>query len=149
MTTRFGNRELQKVPEADLRAALVELYAKIAEMTWEDCQETCTRQPRFSCCHDLFCRITVEYAHSIWGVNLQSTGHLTLPLMGPKGCTAAPHFRPICAVHCCEVIPSEPGPPIEGPWREKYQTLKHYLEALETELVRRCGDESDRYPWPR
>lgn len=37
-----------------------------------------------------------------FGIVLPVQHHPMLPLMGPKGCVAPPHLRPLCAVHVCE-----------------------------------------------
>ena len=55
----------------------------------------------YSCCEAQYCRDAMAYAAKHWGESLQPTGHPTLPLMGPKGCTAAPHLRPKCTVFVC------------------------------------------------
>ena len=55
----------------------------------------------YSCCEAGYCRDAIAYAKKEWGVTLKETGHPTLPLMGPKGCVAAPHLRPQCTIWVC------------------------------------------------
>src|SRR5262245_33861576 len=77
---------------------LIELYAQIAAHTLPECR-ACFNP--YSCCDPLYCESTIKFAAKKWGVELQRTTHPKLPLMGPTGCTAAPHLRPMCATHTC------------------------------------------------
>ena len=114
---------------------LTALYAEIAQHTWSDCVESCTMQPRFSCCHPIFCRLTVLYASRAWGVRLEDTDHPSLPLMGPDGCVAAPHLRPTCSKHTCERSPLPfKGQHRPSAWHVRYEELLAEIEALEESL---------------
>lgn len=78
---------------------LVVLYQKMADLTEPKCREC--RAP-WSCCSSEYCDAAIEMAAER-GVVLASTGHPTLPLMGPKGCVAEPHLRPMCTLHVCSI----------------------------------------------
>lgn len=75
------------------------LYQQMYELTNPKCGSC--RAPN-TCCDKMYCEATIAYANQEWNVELSSTGHPKLPLMGPKGCVAAPHLRPLCTVHVCE-----------------------------------------------
>jgi hypothetical protein len=109
---------------------LIELYRKMAEHTKPECAR-CFRP--YSCCDALYCDMTIRFAKSKWGVDLQPTGHKKLPLMGVSGCTAEPHLRPMCSMHVCVVnsIGSKPG---DRPWTEEYYRLHQAIQLLEMEL---------------
>lgn len=55
-----------------------------------------------TCCDEVYCKATIDFAKEEYGITLQETGH-KYPLLGPDGCTAAPHLRPVCALHNCDV----------------------------------------------
>ena len=111
------------------------LYAEVAAHTWSDCEESCTMQPRFGCCHRIFCNIVIRHAARVWDVTLERTDHPTLPLMGDEGCTAAPHLRPTCAKHSCEVNPlGHTGGNQPSEWMDRYRALLGEIESLEDSL---------------
>lgn len=94
----------------------------------------CERCPvPLSCCGKEYCELAAKYALKDWGVTLQPTGHPTLLFMGTTGCTVAPHLRPLCAVHTCQInaLAFKPGDP---EWTKKYFDLRSQLELLEWEL---------------
>lgn len=109
---------------------LIDLYAKIAEHTLPECR-ACINP--YSCCDRMYCESAIKFAKKKWGVDLQPTGHEKLPLMGPQGCTAAPHLRPMCAMHTCQMnsIGSKPG---DRAWTEEYFRLHERIQILEIEL---------------
>ena len=87
------------------REQAVELFQKIADLTAPGCAGEgpgACRVPH-SCCSPEYCASTIEYAKEFWNVELKPTDHPKLPLMGPSGCIAAPHVRPMCAVHLCQI----------------------------------------------
>lgn len=103
--------------------SIEEVFAELVAHTRPKCGQC--RIPH-SCCHAEACEGTIELAKEIFGVDLQRTDHPTLPLMGSDGCTAAPHHRPICAVHVC-------GQHLkDDEWSERYWELREIAgEALE------------------
>jgi hypothetical protein len=109
---------------------LIDLYAAMATHTLPECQ-ACLFP--YSCCHKMYCESAITYAKLKWGVELTRTDNPTLPLMGPTGCTAAPHLRPACATHTCKMssIGSKPG---DLPWTQEYYRLSGLIDALEFEL---------------
>lgn len=82
-----------------MRRKLVVLYQKMYDLTNPKCGSC--NLPN-ACCHKDYCEMTLAYAKEVWGTDLLRTEHPTLPLMGEKGCTAAPHLRPLCTAHVCE-----------------------------------------------
>jgi hypothetical protein len=71
------------------------------ELTEPECAHVC-KNPH-SCCNINYCVLAIQYAKEEYGVNLKTTSHPTLLLMGETGCTCPPHFRPLCTVHTCEI----------------------------------------------
>jgi len=111
---------------------LIALYAEMADLTRPECARC--RVPH-SCCEDIYCEMAIRWAAEHWGVQLerQPGGRGTrggLPLMGPNGCTAAPHLRPICTVHTCDVnsLGCKKGDPA---WTRRYFELREQLEELD------------------
>lgn len=82
------------------KEGVIKLYKEMSDLTSPKCASAC-RVPH-GCCSPEYCEMAIEWAKDKWGVDLQRTGHPRLPLMGPSGCTAAPHFRPLCTIHLCE-----------------------------------------------
>ena len=102
-------------------------FAAIAEHTRPECA-SCLRP--HSCCGAVHCEDAIHLARSRYGVELPRTGHATLPLMGPDGCTAAPHYRPLCAVHTCAVegLGYKPGDKV---WTVRYFELRNAVDLIE------------------
>lgn len=116
--------------EAELKQRLIDLYRQMADHTRPECARCLIPH---SCCASEYCDQVIEYAKVKWGVELLPTGHPKLPLMGPKGCTAAPHLRPLCTVHTCAMnsIGSKPGDP---KWTDEYFRLHDQIQQLEWTL---------------
>lgn len=113
-------------PEA--KEKLVELYQQMYVMTEPECRLTC-RCPQ-SCCSPEYCTMTIQYAKEFWDADLAPTDHPKLPLMGTTGCIAAPHLRPMCTMHTCDIngVGFKKGDP---EWTEKYFKLRNKIELLE------------------
>ena len=120
-------------------AKLIKLYAEMSALTAPECASVC-RCPH-SCCSEEHCEETILWAKKRWGVDLnpkrtagQDTRGRPLPLLGPTGCVADPHLRPICTVHTCEIngIGCKRGDPA---WTAKYFKLRDKLERLETSTL--------------
>lgn len=109
------------------RERLIDLYRKMADLTRPVCA-TC-RNP-FNCCHPAICLTVIAWAKEKWGVELAPTGHPRLPLMGPDGCIAEPHLRPVCSVHCCPMVEhgEKPGDP---DWTRDYAELLAEIKEIE------------------
>ena len=115
---------------AEINARLVVLYAEISEHTLIPCSgrgdHPCKRP--YSCCHPSGCEMMIEQAKWDWDVELPMTGHPTYPLMAPDGsCTAPPHMRPLCAVHCCRIGEN----PDDSVWAARYWELRDEINELE------------------
>src|SRR3546814_1029147 len=105
----------------DGRRRLIALYADLAAHTEPECTGACARP--MTCCQERYCEIAMDFAAEHWGVELQTTWHRALPLMGPDGCTVAPHLRPICTAHTCDIC--EYGAKRHDPaWTERYYALR-------------------------
>ena len=99
---------------------VIEIFQEMSDHTKDECAKC--RIPH-SCCDAHHCRDTITYAKSAYGVTLEPTGHPTLPLMGESGCIAAPHYRPICTVHTCDIYMygCKPG---DNVWTDRYFELR-------------------------
>jgi hypothetical protein len=119
------------MPE-ELRRRLVDLYVDLAAHTESECSGRCRRP--FSCCAEQYCAFAIEFARDDWGVELQPTWHKALPLMGPDGCTAAPHLRPMCTAHTCEICEhgSKPG---DAAWTRRYYELVDAIAEIEAQVL--------------
>lgn len=111
-------------------AQLITLYKRMSDITAPECAAVC-KLPH-SCCSPEYCEATIEDAAHKWGTTLVRTDHPTLPLMGPDGCTAAPHLRPLCTFHTCEINGAgfkrnDPG----DVWTTEYFKVREQIEALE------------------
>lgn len=94
----------QKTPDNDL--VVIDLFEKMSKLTGPRCgtEEKCRGRTRGNrCCDEFYCQIAASYALEEWGVELVPTGHSTLPFMGENGCTVAPHLRPLCTLHDCQI----------------------------------------------
>jgi hypothetical protein len=78
---------------------ILSVYDQLSQLTSEMCGHQC-RAPH-QCCSPEYCEMAIQHAKR-WNVELKPTGHERLPLMGPTGCIAAPHLRPLCTAHVCE-----------------------------------------------
>jgi len=121
----------------DIDNQLVVLFQQMYEMTRPECDKC--RVPR-SCCDAMYCGCAEEYARDEWGVDLTplKTDHPTLPFMGPTGCVVAPHLRPLCSVHTCD-INSLGFKKNDLLWTERYFRLREQIEELEA--IRRTQKE--------
>jgi len=80
-----------------------------------------------SCCSPEYCEMAIEIAKE-QGEELIPTGHGNLPLMGPLGCVAPPHIRPLCTFHVC-CISSLGFRPNEEEWTREYFRIREQIEA--------------------
>lgn len=81
---------------------IIRLYKDMADLTLEHCTRTC--KTLGLCCSQEYCEFTIEYARDEYGVTLLRTKDLKVPLRAEDGsCTAAPHLRPLCTLHSCDI----------------------------------------------
>lgn len=131
--------------EEQIREKLINLYQEMYELTRPECEKC--RVP-LSCCSGEYCAITLSYAEENWKISLPITDHPALPLMGPKGCTAAPHLRPICTVHTCDInCLGFKRDDIDDSWSDKYYDLRSDIELLEIELLEIELDDTLKENW--
>lgn len=137
MEPRFGSDEmLQKFAEAQpLRAQLVTLYAEMAEMTLADCKVRCRRIA--ACCSPEYCQMALKEAER-WHEPLEPTGN-QMPLLGPTGCVAAPHLRPLCSLHHCD-INSLGFHKTDREWTKRYFALRAKIDDIEMQLADLLGE---------
>lgn len=130
-----------------LEKELIGLYAQIAALTAPDCASGECMTPGSldlgmlrrevlpmpdRCCVAEFCQDAISWAAQRWGVDLPTTGHPTLPLMGDDGCTAPPHLRPACSIHHCGVAAhGEKVGDRRLRWTTKYIALQERIVELE------------------
>ncbi|HUS98154.1 MAG TPA: hypothetical protein VMX97_15615 [Hyphomicrobiaceae bacterium] len=112
---------------------LIALYVEMAQLTAPECATVC-RVP-FSCCSPEYCEASIDWAKKRWGIDLPRVNGKNqrgevLPLLGGKGCTAAPHLRPTCTVHTCDIngLGCKKGDPA---WTAKYFKLREQIEQIE------------------
>ena len=86
----------------------------------------------YSCCDKSVCLLVIEQAKWDWNVELPQTGHAEYPLMGPDGCTAPPHMRPLCSMHVC-CINGNGFKNNDPKWTGRYYELRDEIERLEFE----------------
>ncbi len=115
----------------DSRKHLIDLYARLAAHTEGECSQRCER-PR-SCCEERYCLMAIDFAATHWQRELQPTWHRALPLMGDDGCTAAPHLRPVCTAHTCEMCAhgEKRG---DAVWTARYHEIMAAIAAIEADL---------------
>jgi len=112
----------------EMRARLIGHYAQLGALTARECSGQCAR-PR-SCCEEKYCAFAIDFAKARWQVELQPTWHPALPLMGDDGCTAAPHLRPICTAHTCEIC--EHGEKRgDAAWTARYYEIMNAIAEIE------------------
>jgi hypothetical protein len=114
----------------DKRQQLIDLYASMAAHTLPECRACFSP---YGCCDALYCDIAIAVAKKHWDIELPRTNHPKLPLMGPTGCTAAPHLRPMCSMHTCSMnsLGSKLG---DAAWTKEYHRLREQIESLELEV---------------
>jgi len=112
------------------RERLIDLYQQMSNLTAPVCGIDCGKFSEFRCCSPEYCEMAMEHASKSWGMILASTGHSKLALMGPLGCVAAPHLRPMCTLHTCDVN-SIGCRKNDSMWTRKYFKLRGQIERLE------------------
>jgi hypothetical protein len=121
----------------DLRRRLIALYAELGAHTEPECAGNRCPKP-LSCCAPMYCDLASDFAREHWGVKLEPGWHPTLPFMGPTGCTVAPHLRPICTAHTCEV--NEHGCKRgDEAWTNHYYDLLEEIGRIEEQVLGKRG----------
>jgi len=130
--------------ESLIKGALIVLYAEMAALTEAECATVCGAAyaelmgPAYArCCegNGHMCEAAIERATDVFGVTLARVHHHpTLSLMGPAGCTAAPHYRPLCTIHTCEInsLGFKRGAP---EWTDEYFARRERLMELEAKRL--------------
>lgn len=131
-----------------LEERLIQAYQELANHTRDDCvgvlkdgspnPTACAQSKKqWKCCEPLYCDLAKDHAKEHWGTVLEDTPHYQtgktpLPLMGPDGCSIAPHLRPSCSLHHCQI--NSLGIKLHCPeWTERYFQLRSIVEELELE----------------
>lgn len=117
--------------EADKRAALIADYKALADLTAPLCGKDCNLP--HSCCSPEYCQMAIDLAARFWDMTLTPTTHPRLPMMGPAGCIAPPHVRPLCTRHLCSVnaFGVDPDPAVT----ETYFDIIGRIDGLEWEVL--------------
>ena len=105
---------------------------------WKSVTSTCMLILRYFL-HKTYKRmntVLIEYAKTDWDVVLEPTGN-ELPLMGPTGCIAAPHLRPFCTLHTCQI--NGAGTSGNQEWDQKYFDLRERIDEFMWELRDELG----------
>jgi len=128
---------------------LIGLYQQMYEMTSPECG--CSCKLPYSCCSPEYCQGAIGHAQEHWGITLEplgtpgrSTRNEELPLLGPEGCIAAPHLRPICTVHTCEI--NAFGFKVKDPdsaWTKRYSRLREEIDSLEFDRMMKKAREGE------
>lgn len=112
-----------------------DLFSKMADHTAPLCAGigpgSC-RVPH-SCCDRMYCEDAISYAKEAGEVLKPSDFDPRLPLMGPHGCVAPPHLRPICTVHVC-CINGAGFNAHDKAWTKRYFELRDKLEDVLVEI---------------
>jgi hypothetical protein len=116
---------------------LIKLWQEMSDLTQPECAKSC-KIPQ-SCCSPEYCEAAIEFAQENYNVTLPRTAHPRLPLMSPTGCTAAPHFRPSCTLHTCDIAAfghkfNRQTHLADLEWTRKYFKLRDQIGALELEI---------------
>jgi len=109
---------------------LVTLYQKMSALTGPVCRKECLlyRESPVRCCEAEYCNFARKFAKEKYNIDLQETGHPTLPFMGTDGFTVAAHLRPICTLHACPISFSEKPEFPDDPVRtERYFQLRREI----------------------
>lgn len=104
----------------------IELFEQMAKHTISECANC--RIP-YSCCEEMHCQATIDYARDRFGIELQTTGNPRAPLLGSTGCTVEPYLRPICTVHTCEIA-SYGCKQNDPAWTARYFELRNQIDEI-------------------
>ena len=109
---------------------LINLYREMSALTSPECASTC-RAPH-SCCDRMYCDDARQWAKEKWRIDLtpEYKTEQKLPFMRENGCVVAPHLRPVCTVHTCQIngIGHKPGDP---KWTKTYFSIRNKLDKIE------------------
>ena len=100
---------------------MIAAFTALAEHTRPACGAC---RSALTCCSAGNCEQTAVMAKEMFGTDLVA-GDGILPFLGPEGCTVAPHLRPLCTVHVCEMHLTD-----GTPFTEKYYDLREHAGDL-------------------
>lgn len=130
----------------EINDELIQLYKEMSKHTAPECATAC-RVPH-SCCSGFYCDIAESYAKEVWNVELKPIGqHPTLKFMSPEGCTVAPHLRPLCTMHTCDI--SSIGAKKNDPdlvWTARYFEIRteiNYFDYLRNKQLEGEQEQTD------
>jgi hypothetical protein len=131
--TKLKNLTVRKERRQRIRDLLIAAYKQMSELTAPLCGKCPRMQQAVNrCCDKRYCEMAIQIAKKDWGVTLKPTGHSIIPLMGPDGCTAEPHFRPLCTLHNCQI--NAFGYTLNSKWDKKYFDLRSKINTLQFRL---------------
>lgn len=112
-------------------AILITLYKAMYDLTVPECRYSCLAP--MTCCTPAACEFTERFAKEERGVILERTDNPKLPFMSKDGCTVAPHLRPHCTVHTCD-INTLGYKKDDDDWSRRYFNLRADIEKEELRL---------------
>lgn len=100
----------------------------------------------YSCCDEFACRVTMECAKELYGVELTplpkedrlGPERKNALFLGKNGCVVPPHLRPLCTLHTCDIngLGFKPG---EKEWTDQYFKLREVCTKADSDLYKERG----------
>ena len=106
---------------------LIILQKQMSDLTSPECAKSCMLP--HSCCSPEYCEMAISYAKEEWGIDLKPVSKGPLPFMGKNGCIVAPHLRPLCTLHTCD-ISSFGFKRNDLAWTKKYFQLRAKIDSV-------------------
>ena len=114
---------------------LVQLFQQMADMTAPECAGVGVGSCKIphSCCDEMACTMTKMYAADQGITDLPEYTPLNYKgafYLTERGCTVAPHLRPHCTLHTCQInsMGCKPGDP---QWTKAYFKLRGQIDRQE------------------
>ena len=116
---------------------LVTMYDEMGKLTEPECRSSCNAPQ--SCCSESDCNLAAMWAKREWDTVLEplpadKRGPKGFPFLSPTGCVVAPHLRPGCTMHTCDMSSfgfKKVDP--DGAWTDSYFELRQKITTLEWE----------------
>lgn len=111
---------------------LIAFYKELSDLTRPLC--SLCRVP-FNCCSAEYCSLAKSWAKDRWNLDISSLAikNNKIPFLSKEGCLVAPHLRPICTLHHCQI--NSLGFFIgQKKLTNEYFSIREKIEELESEL---------------
>jgi hypothetical protein len=108
------------------------LFQQMYDLTKAKCCG-CTKRLRpfnnVGCCNVMYCEMADAYSGEHEPVPVDERVQTDIKYLRADGCILAPHLRPICTVHNCQInslgfVPGDPG------WTKRYFKLREKIDAV-------------------